>query len=174
MKKFSIYSMLAISVTMLTCCTQDDPYASLYNNFRGWDNTNTSMSNGSSSTTGELASFDIVIDKTSAEPQTTASEYYPDEEDVFSCSDFTTEVSIDLSNPKSKTENGVEVLKLTGRPMSTGYRSNNISEKLEWRFNDAWSAYIRGSYYDYLTQRPQSASSRMRARRSGSKASIWL
>ena len=114
MKKFSIYSMLAISVTMLTCCTQDDPYASLYNNFRGWDNTNTSMSNGSSSTTGELVSFDIVIDKTSAEPQTTASEYYPDEEDVFSCSDFTTEVSIDLSNPKSKTENGVEVTAVNG------------------------------------------------------------
>lgn len=54
-------------------------------------------------------------------------------------------------------ENGTEVLKLTGRPMSTGFHSNNISEKLEWRFDDRWSAYIRGSYYDYLTDRPQSA-----------------
>lgn len=62
-----------------------------------------------------------------------------------------------VNHYQSFEENGVEVLKLTGRPMSTGYRSNNISEKLEWRFNDAWSAYIRGSYYDYLTQRPQSA-----------------
>ena len=34
---------------------------------------------------------------------------------------------------------------------------NGISEKLEWRFNDRWSAYIRGSYYEYLTDRPQSA-----------------
>ena len=51
-----------------------------------------------------------------------------------------------------------KVLKLTGRPMSAGYHSNNISEKLEWRFNDQWSAYLRGSLYDYLTDRPQSAS----------------
>jgi len=50
-----------------------------------------------------------------------------------------------------------EVLKLTGRPMSAGFRSDNISEKLEWRFNDQWSVYVRGSYYDYLTSRPQSA-----------------
>jgi len=49
------------------------------------------------------------------------------------------------------------VLKLTGRPMSTGYHSNNISEKLEWRFNDQWSVYLRGSYYDYLTDRDRSA-----------------
>ena len=54
-------------------------------------------------------------------------------------------------------EDGTEVLKLTGRPMSVGFHSNNISEKLEWRIDDRWSAYIRGSYYDYLTDRPQSA-----------------
>ena len=54
-------------------------------------------------------------------------------------------------------EGDTEVLKLTGRPMSTGYGSDNISEKLEWRFDDSWSVYIRGSYYDYLTARPQSA-----------------
>lgn len=50
-----------------------------------------------------------------------------------------------------------KVLKLTGRPMSVGFRSNNISEKLDFRLNDQWSLYIRGSYYDYLTNRPQSA-----------------
>ena len=50
-----------------------------------------------------------------------------------------------------------KVLKLTGRPMSAGFHSNNISEKLEWRFNDQWSVYVKGSYYDYLTDRPQSA-----------------
>lgn len=55
-------------------------------------------------------------------------------------------------------EGDAEVLKLTGRPMSTGYHSDNISEKLEWRFDDRWSVYLRGSYYDYLTARPQSAS----------------
>ena len=54
-------------------------------------------------------------------------------------------------------EGDSKVLKLTGRPMSVGYQSNNISERLEWRFNDQWSVYLRGSYYDYLTNRPQSA-----------------
>lgn len=55
-------------------------------------------------------------------------------------------------------EDGTEVLKLTGRPMSTGFHSNNISERLEWKFDNRWSAYIRGSYYDNLTDRPQTAS----------------
>ena len=54
-------------------------------------------------------------------------------------------------------EDGTEVLKLTGRPMSTGFQSNNISEKLDFRLNDQWSFYIRGSYYDNQTDRPQSA-----------------
>jgi len=54
-------------------------------------------------------------------------------------------------------EGGTEVLKLTGRPMSVGYQSHNISEKLEWRLTEAWSFYVRGSYYDYLTARPQGA-----------------
>lgn len=55
-------------------------------------------------------------------------------------------------------EDGTEVLKLTGRPMSAAFRSNNISEKLDFRINDQWSVYLRGSYYDNLTHRPQSAS----------------
>lgn len=54
-------------------------------------------------------------------------------------------------------EDGQSVLKLTGRPMSVGFKSNNVSEKMEWRFNDQWSAYVRGNYYDYHTERPQSA-----------------
>ncbi|MBR0274262.1 MAG: TonB-dependent receptor [Bacteroidaceae bacterium] len=55
-------------------------------------------------------------------------------------------------------EGDQKVLKLTGRPMSTGFHSHNLSERLEWRFNDQWSAYLRGSYYDYFTDRPQAAS----------------
>ena len=106
MKKTFFYSLLAAFITMLTGCTQDDPFDSLYDS--GWNNSN--MSGGSSSsTTGELATFDIAIDKTSAEPTTIASEYFPDEEDQYSSSDFTTEVSIDLSSPTAKTENGVEI-----------------------------------------------------------------
>lgn len=61
-------------------------------------------------------------------------------------------------NPYQEFEEGeATVLKLTGRPMSAGYRSHNISERLEWRFSDQWSAYLRGSLYDHLTDRDRSA-----------------
>lgn len=49
------------------------------------------------------------------------------------------------------------VLKLTGRPMSVGFGSHNLSERLTWRFNDQWDMYVRGNFYDYRTERPQSA-----------------
>lgn len=49
------------------------------------------------------------------------------------------------------------VLKLTGRPMSQGFRSHNVSERMEWRFSDAFSVYLRGNLYDYNTARPQNA-----------------
>lgn len=55
-------------------------------------------------------------------------------------------------------EDGTEVLKLTGRPMATGFHSNNIAEKLDFRLNSQWSFYLRGSYYDNETTRPQTAS----------------
>lgn len=54
-------------------------------------------------------------------------------------------------------EDGTEVLKLTGRPMSTAFHSNDLAEKLDFRINDQWSLYLRGSYYDHQTARPQSA-----------------
>lgn len=54
-------------------------------------------------------------------------------------------------------EDGTEVLKLTGRPMSAGFGSNNVTERLEWQFDSHWSAYLRGSYYDNQTQRPADA-----------------
>lgn len=52
---------------------------------------------------------------------------------------------------------GVEVLKLTGRPMSTAFTSNRLSERVEWRINEKWSAYLRGEGYDYATHRPEGA-----------------
>ena len=64
---------------------------------------------GSSTTTGELATFTIALDKTTAEPTDVADAYLPDEEDDLANNEFTTEVNIDLSNPAAKTENGVEV-----------------------------------------------------------------
>lgn len=49
------------------------------------------------------------------------------------------------------------VYKLTGRPMSVGFQSNNVSERMTWTFNDKWDIYVKGNLYDYNTNRPQSA-----------------
>ena len=49
------------------------------------------------------------------------------------------------------------VMKLTGRPMSQAFKSDNISERLEWRFNDALDTYVRGNLYDYKTARDRGA-----------------
>ncbi|MCQ2238714.1 MAG: TonB-dependent receptor [Bacteroidaceae bacterium] len=54
-------------------------------------------------------------------------------------------------------EGDKQVLKLTGRPMSVGFNSENISQKFEYKFNDKFSVYVRGNYYDYVTERPQGA-----------------
>ena len=110
MKKILMFSVLATSIAVMTCCTAEDPIEEFYNGSNGnnseWNNNN---SNGNSATTGQLTTFDIAIDKTSAEPSATASEYFPEEEDALENNEFTTEVAIDLSNPVAKTENGVEV-----------------------------------------------------------------
>ena len=112
MKKILFLSVFAASVTVMTCCTAEDPFEEFSNNGNNnnyeWNNGG-STPGGSSATTGELATFDVAIDKTTAEPATTAGEYYPDEEDVLESNAFTTEVGIDMSNPVPKTENGVEV-----------------------------------------------------------------
>jgi len=49
------------------------------------------------------------------------------------------------------------VHKLTGRPMSTGFHSNNISEKMAWAFSDKFDVYVKGNYYDYNTDRDANA-----------------
>ena len=111
MKKKTLLMMLAIaSMTLLTACSQDN-LEDYYNN---WSNSGAGSTMGggtgsASAGTGELTTFTIDIDKTTAEPTETAEAYYPDEEDMLENNEFTTEVAIDLSNPTAKTENGVEV-----------------------------------------------------------------
>ena len=105
MKKSLFFIMLSVSITMMISCTAEDPFEEWNNE---WNNGGNNFG-GSSAMTGELATFDISVDRTTAEPTTTASEYFPDEEDALEINDFTAEVSIDLSNPVAKTENGVEV-----------------------------------------------------------------
>ena len=109
MKKIMISMMLAASIAVMMCCSGEDPFEEFENIEGGNTGGNNPVGNGNSATTGELATFDIVIDKTTQEPTETAAAYFPDEEDVLDNNDFSTEVTIDMSNPVAKTENGVEV-----------------------------------------------------------------
>ena len=111
MKKM-IFRMMLIATTMtMTSCSTEDPFSNYENNWGGSDN-NTDWANqsgGSSTTTGDLTTFAVTIDQTTAEPSTTATAYLPDEEDALENNSFTTEIAIDLSNPAAKTESGVEI-----------------------------------------------------------------
>ena len=108
MKKM-VLLMLMASMTVMTGCSADDPFEEYTGNVNtGW-NTATPTSSGNSTTTGGLASLDIMTDTEGEEPAESAEEYFPDTEDVLENNVFTTEVSIDLSNPVAKSENGVEV-----------------------------------------------------------------
>ena len=100
----TFFLMLMASIVVMTSCSTEDPFEETF--YGGEMSENGS---GSSATTGSLASFDIAIDRTSAEPTSTATAYYPDDEDELANNSFTTEVTIDMSNPVAKTENGVEV-----------------------------------------------------------------
>ena len=126
MKKMMM--MIAMAAT-LTACTSDDPfseYENIWNNNGGGN----SMSSGSSSTSGELTTFDVAVDKTTAEPASKADAYYPDEEDDISNNTFSTEVSIDLSNPTAKTENGVTITVNGGHVTADHGSTKNICYNL--------------------------------------------
>ena len=107
MKKVLFLSMLIGAITVITCCTGETPYDDFY----GWEGgeNGSGRGGGSATTTGELTTFDIALDRTTSEPTAVETEYFPDEEDMLENNTFTTEVPIDLSNPEAKTLNGVEV-----------------------------------------------------------------
>lgn len=63
----------------------------------GNDNGNDDGGGSTNASVASLKSFEINIDKTSAEPTSTADAYYPEDEDNFSNNSFTTEVTISFS-----------------------------------------------------------------------------
>ena len=111
MKKHSILVLTAMLTMALTAaCSSDDPLSE--------DNNNSSIINGGSSSSGgstatstyaEMASFAVAIDKTTAEPESTAAAQYPDEGDAPSANTFSTLVNIDMANPKDPAIEGVTV-----------------------------------------------------------------
>ena len=124
MKKFFVLTLMMITAVFMSSCSAEDPFNEYFGN-NGWNNSGlTPGGSGSSITTGELTTFDIAIDQTTAEPTDVAEEYFPDEEDALENNEFTKEVSIDMSNPVAKTENGVEVTVNGGH-----VTANHASEK---------------------------------------------
>ena len=69
---------------------------------------------GASAGTGEMLSFEVALDKNSAEPTSTVTAYYPETADDVSKQTFATQVTIDMANPVAKTENGVEITVTNG------------------------------------------------------------
>jgi len=101
----TILPMLTALATLLAACSSDNVLDDITTPTSGG-----TASGTGSSTTGSLTSFTVGIDKTSAEPATTADEQFPNaDEDPLENNTFDTEVSIDLSNPVEMNENGVEV-----------------------------------------------------------------
>jgi hypothetical protein len=110
MKKMMKTMMLLASTAAMTSCNSSDPYSEFtdYGNYAG--GTSAYTGGGSSAATGELTTFDVAIDRTSAEPTESAADaYYPNEKDVFSAGDYTTRVAIDLSAPVASTADGVTI-----------------------------------------------------------------
>ncbi len=62
-----------------------------------------------------------------------------------------------VSHYEAFEEGDQEVLKLTGRPMATGFHQNSLSQRFEYEITDQWSAYIRGNIYNNETDRDHDA-----------------
>ena len=107
MKKTMMPIMLMAAMTMMTmttACSSDDPLSN--------DSIINGDDDGSSSSTGtysDMKTFTIAIDKTTAEPTSTATAQYPEEGDAFSSQTFGTTVNIDMSNPVDPAIDGVTV-----------------------------------------------------------------
>ena len=109
MKKIMYAAMLFASI-VITGCSSDDPISEMFdNNSSTPTNTNNGGSSAANASSSELLSFDINIDKTTAEPTSTATAAYPEESDNFDKNSFVAIVNIDMSNPTSKEENGVTI-----------------------------------------------------------------
>ena len=111
MKKMIYLVMLTASMAVTTACSSDDPFDTSNNFTPGGDvpNGNTNGNGSSTAGSGELLSFSVNIDKTTAEPASTIAAYYPEVEDNVETQTFATKVEIDMANPVAKTENGVEI-----------------------------------------------------------------
>ena len=102
--RMTIMFMAAMTM-MTTACSEDDTL--------GMDNSNVNNISGNepntSSTYAEMTSFAVSIDKTTAEPTSSADAQYHEEGDAPSAHSFATVVAIDMSNPVNPAVDGVTI-----------------------------------------------------------------
>ena len=102
--RMTIMFMAAMTM-MTTACSEDDTL--------GMDNSNVNNISGNepntSSTYAEMTSFAVSIDKTTAEPTSSADAQYPEVGDAPSAHSFATVVTIDMSNPVNPAVDGVTI-----------------------------------------------------------------
>ena len=107
MKKEKQFAILFASVMLLSACSLNNAYDNLPETMTG---IGTGTGNGGvTAGSGELSTFDVSIDRTTAEPASTASATYPDAADDINQQAFATIVNIDMANPVATTDNGVNI-----------------------------------------------------------------
>ena len=102
-------SAMTMMMIMTTACSSDSlDDDSIVSNSSSSD---TGSTNGAVTTTtlSTMKNFTINLDRTTAEPATTAAATYPEDGDAPSENSFATIVNIDMSNPTAATVNGVTI-----------------------------------------------------------------
>lgn len=116
MRQTKLFLLLLTVLAVMTACSVDDT-ADLFNNPMNEMPSNFGGGSGDGTVTaasGELSTFDISIDRTTKEPETTATATYPEATDDISKRTFSTIISIDMSNPADATEMGVTITNKNG------------------------------------------------------------
>ncbi len=76
---------LSIAITLMTACSSEDPLSednNYSNMIDGSISGGSSSGNSTTSSYAEMASFTVAIDKTTAEPESTAAAQYPEDSDA--------------------------------------------------------------------------------------------
>ena len=140
MKQLSYYLLFIIAVSvMVACSSEDDIFTDGY-----IANNGGSSGSGSTDETSELLSFTVSIDKTTAEPASSAAAQYPDEGDAPSYNSFGTTVNIDMSNPADPGVSGVTVT-VDGNNVTTDHGSTEGVCYVVTGSTDNGSLQINGS-----------------------------
>ena len=116
MRQTKLFLISLLSIVGFAACSVEDT-ADMFNNPMGEMPSDFNGGGGNGTITaasGELSTFDISIDRTTKEPETTVAATYPEATDNISKRTFGTIISIDMSNPADATEMGVTITNKDG------------------------------------------------------------